>query len=75
MKVKCKSITGIYETDTEPEDEDYIDEYAIAIGDVEVLEPGIDDSISIYNDCIEISLRCIPQKITLVDGTVLWESK
>ncbi len=75
LKVLCSSITGIYETDTEPEDEDYIGEYAVAIGDVEIIEPGTDESILIYNDCIEISLKCIPCKISLEDGTVLWKNK
>lgn len=73
LKVKCKSITGMYETDTEPSDEDYIGEYAAAVGDVEILKKGQDDSVLIYNDCIEISLKCIPQKISLDDGTVLWQ--
>ena len=73
LKVKCKSITGMYETDTEPSDEDYIGEYAAAVGDVEILKKGQDDSVLIYNDCIEISLKCVPQKISLDDGTVLWE--
>ena len=73
--VKCTSITGEYETDTEPGDEDYIGEYAAAVGDVEILKKGQDDSVLIYNDCIEISLKCIPQKILLDDGTVLWERK
>ena len=71
---KCTSITGEYETDTEPGDEDYIGEYAAAVGDVEILKKGQDNSVAIYNDCIEISLKCIPQKISLDDGTVLWES-
>ena len=73
LKVNCKSITGMYETDTEPEDDDYIGDYAAAVGDVEILENGKDDSVLIYNNCIEISLKCIPQKISLEDGTVLWE--
>lgn len=73
LKVKCNSITGTYETDTEPEDDDYIGEYAAAVGDVEILQQGTDNSVEIYNDCIEISLKCIPQKVSLEDGTVLWE--
>jgi len=73
LKVKCNSITGIYETDTEPGDKDYIGEYAAAVGDVEILEKGTDDSVLIYNDCIEISLKCIPDKISLEDGTILWQ--
>ena len=44
LKVKCNSITGIYETDTKPGDD----------------------------DCIEISLKCIPEKVSLESGTVLW---
>lgn len=73
LKVKCFSITGVYETDTEPEDEDYIGEYAAAVGDVEILETGNDDSILIYNNCIEISLKSIPEKIFSEDGTILWQ--
>ncbi len=75
LEVKCNSITGIYETDTEPGDEDYIGEYAIAVGDVEILQQGRDNSVEIYNDCIEISLKCIPEKVSLEDGTVLWSNK
>lgn len=73
LKVICKSITGVYETDTEIGDEDYIGEYAAAVGDVEIIEQGRDDSVLIYNDCIEISLKCIPKKISLEDETILWE--
>ena len=75
LKVKCNSITGIYETDTEPEDDNYIGEYAAAVGDVEILQQGTDNSIEIYNDCIEISLKCIPEKVSTENGTVLWENK
>ena len=71
--VSCTSITGEYETDTEPGDEDYIGEYAAAVGDVKVLQQGTDNSVEIYNDCIEISLKCIPEKVSLEVGTVLWE--
>lgn len=73
--VSCASITGEYETDTEPGDEDYIGEYAAAVGDVKVLQQGTDNSVEIYNDCIEISLKCIPEKVSLKDGTVLWEKE
>ena len=72
--VSCTSITGEYETDTEPGDEDYIGKYAAAVGDVKVLQQGTDNSVEIYNDCIEISLKCIPEKVSLEDGTVLWEN-
>ena len=72
LKVKCNSITGIYETDTKPGDEDYIGEYAAAVGDVKVLRKGTDNSVELYNDCIEISLKCIPEKVSLESGTVLW---
>ena len=75
LTISCMSITGEYETDTEPEDEDYIGEYAAAVGDVEILHQGTDDSVEIYNGCIEISLKCIPEKVSLEDGTVLWENK
>ena len=74
LKVLCSSITGTYETDTEPEDEDYIGEYAIAVGDVEIIQSGTDESVLIYNDCIEISLKCIPERVSLEDGTILWEN-
>ena len=74
LKICCLSITGEYETDTEPEDDDYIGEYAAAVGDVEILQQGTDDSVEIYNNCIEISLKCIPAKVSLEDGTVLWEN-
>lgn len=74
LTIRCVSITGEYETDTEPEDEDYIGEYAAAVGDVEILRQGTDDSVEIYNNCIEISLKCIPEKVSLEDGTVLWEN-
>lgn len=72
--VSCTSITGEYETDTEPGDEDYIGEYAAAVGGVEVIQPGTDNSVEIYNGSIEISLKCIPEKVSLEDGTVLWEN-
>ena len=75
LKVRCNSITGIYETDAEPGDDDYIGEYAAAVGDVEILQQGNDDSVEIYNDCIEISLKCIPERVSLENGTVLWECK
>lgn len=73
LLIRCISITGEYETDTEPEDEDYIGEYAAAVGDVEILEKGQDNSVLIYNDCIEISLKCIPEVISKEDGTVIWQ--
>lgn len=73
LRIKCSSITGVYETDTEPEDEDYIGEYAAAVGNVEILRKGNDESILIYNDSIEISLKTIPEKISLEDGTLLWQ--
>ena len=31
LHILCKSITGVYETDTEPGDEDYIGEYAAGV--------------------------------------------
>ena len=52
--MKCKSTIGMYETDTELKDGDYTGEYAAAVGDVEVIELGVDESVLIYNDCIEI---------------------
>lgn len=73
LVIKCTSITGEYETDTEPGDEDYIGEYAAVVGDVEILQQGKDKCVEIYNGCIEISLKCIPEKILLEDGTVLWQ--
>ena len=73
LKIKCKSFTGMYETDTELGDDDYIGEYAAAVNEVEVLEEGVDDSVLIYDNSIEICLINIPEKICLEDGTVLWE--
>ena len=63
------------ETDTEPEDEDYIGEYSVGLLVEEVLTPGRDDSVEIYKGSIEISLKCIPERISLPDGTLLWERK
>lgn len=73
LKVKCKSFTGITETDTEPGDEDYIGEYSAGVDEVQVLEQGKDNSVEIYDDAIEISLKCIPDRISLEDGSVLWQ--
>ena len=75
LKVKCLSFTGLMETDTEPGDEDYIGEYSVGLTNVEVLTPGRDDSVEIYKGSIEISLKCIPERISLPDGTLLWERK
>ena len=74
LKIKCRSFTGICETDTEPGDEDYIGEYSIGVNEVQILSPGHDDSVEIYDNSIEISLKCIPKKVSLEDGTVLWEN-
>ncbi len=73
LKVKCSSLTGVYETDTEPGDEDYIGEYAAGVNEVEILEKGNDDSVEIYDNSIEICLLNISEKISLPDGTVLWQ--
>lgn len=73
LKVKCKSFTGICETDTELNDDNYIGEYSIGVNNVEILSPGIDDSIEIYDNSIEISLKAYPEKVSLENGTVLWE--
>lgn len=53
LKVKCRSFTGIFKTDTEPEDDDYISEYAAAVDEVKILHKGNDNSVKIYNNCIE----------------------
>ena len=45
LTISCMSITGEYETDTEIGDDNYIGEYAAAIGDVVVLQQGMDDSM------------------------------
>lgn len=73
LKVKCKSFTGIIETDIEPNEEDYIGEYTIGVNEVEVLQPGTDNSVEIYENSIEISLKCIPETVSLEDGSVLWQ--
>ena len=75
LKIRCKSFTGICETDTEPGDENYIGEYSIGVNEVDILSQGDDDSVEIYDNSIEISLKCIPEKVSLEDGTVLWENK
>ena len=73
LKVRCKSFTGICETDTEPGDEDYIGEYSIGVNEVQILSAGSNNSIKIYDGSIEISLKCIPERVSLEDGTVLWK--
>lgn len=73
LKIKCVSFTGECETDTEPGDEDYIGEYSAGVNEVEILQEGTDDSVEIYEGSIEISLACVPEKISLEDGTVLWQ--
>jgi len=73
LKIKCKSFTGIMETDTEIGDEDYIGEYSIGVNEIEIIEDGIDNSIEIFDNSIEISLKCIPRKVLLEDGTILWQ--
>ena len=75
LKVKCKSFTGMTETDTEPGDEDYIGEYSAGVNEVEVLEQGNDDSVDIYDSSMDICLKCVPEKISKENGTVLWERK
>ncbi len=56
------------ETDIEPYEEDFIGEYTIAVNEVEIVCEGTDDLVEIFDDTIEISLKCIPEKITLEDG-------
>ena len=73
LKVKCRSFTGICETDIEPDEEDYIVEYTIGVNEVEILEPGSDDSVEIFDDSIEICLLNIPEKIMTEDGSILWQ--
>lgn len=77
LKIKCRSFTGICETDTEPGDEDYIGEYSAGVNEIEVIEKGRDDSIEsyIYDHSMEISLKTVPEKIMLEDGTMLWEKE
>ena len=76
LKVKCNIFLGMAESSTELGDEDYIGEYYTIVNEVEVLENGRDDSISIdENNGIEINIFTIPKKIELEDGTVLWEAK
>ncbi len=75
LKVIGKSFTGIYETDTEPEDDDYCGEYAAAINEIEILSQGKNEYVEIFQNAIEISLNSIPERISLEDGTVVWERK
>lgn len=55
--------TEICETDIEPDEKDYIGEYTIGVNEVEILEPGSDDSVEIYDDSIEICFLNIPEKL------------
>lgn len=73
LKVKCRNFTCLSETSLEPGDDDYVGEYTVGVDEVEILEEGNDNSVEIYNDSIEISLACIPERITSEDGTVLWQ--
>lgn len=75
LEIRCKSFTGICETDAEQDDEDYMGEYTIGVNEVQVLTQGNDDSVEIYDNSIEISLKCVPETVSLEDGTVLWENK
>ena len=72
LKVKCLSVTGVAETDIEPDEEEYAGEYDAYVEVIEYLEPAKDDSITIYKDNIEICMKSIPEEIALEDGTVLW---
>ncbi len=74
LKVIGYSSSGVYETDMESEEENFCGEYAAAISEVEIISPAVDDSVQIYQNTIEISLKCIPEKISLQDGTVVWEN-
>lgn len=73
LVAKCLADFGINESSTEPGDEDYIGEYYTVVKIIEILKQGTDESVPIYNDDIEISLINIPQKISLEDGSVLWQ--
>ena len=73
LRISCLSITGTYETDSEFDSEEYIGEYAAVVGDIDVLNKGNDDSVSIFNNCIEISVKNVPNKILSEDGNILWE--
>jgi len=52
--------------------------YAI-IEEIEILEEPKDDTVAIAHnpdcDSIEINMTTIPEKITLEDGTIVWEKK
>jgi len=73
LKVKCLSDTGMFETSAEPEDDDYVGEYVTVVKVMEILAAESDYSVPIFNNYIEISLDNIPEKISLEDGTVLWQ--
>lgn len=75
LHILCKSITGMYETDTEPGDEDYIGEYAAGVEIVKILHPGTDDDKLIFYNTIEICRSCIPEQILTEDGVVLWQRR
>jgi len=74
LKVKCKPFLGMEESDTEPGDEDYIGEYYTVVDEVEIIENGSNDSISIENNGIVINIHTVPEKIEKLDGTLLWNN-
>jgi len=73
LKVKCNAFHGMAESDTEPGDEDYIGEYYTLVNEVEIITKGGDGTVEICNNGMEISLKCLPEKIELEDGTLLWQ--
>lgn len=73
LKIKCKSTSGIFENDAEPEEDDYVGEYSIGVSEIKILEKGNDDSIELSDSSMEISILNIPEKISLEDGSVLWQ--
>ena len=71
LKVKCNAFHGMAESAEDDVDDE--GEYYTLVNEVKILEYGSDDSIYIEKDVILIALNCIPEKIELDDGTLLWQ--
>ena len=71
LKVKCNAYHGMAES----ADDDIEKEggYYTLVKNVDILNNGKDDSIYIENDCILICKTNIPDKIELLDKTVVWQ--
>ena len=75
MKIKCNAFHGMAESGED--DIEYEGGFYTLVKDVEILERGKDNSISEFSsfESILICIKNIPDKIELLDGTVLWQRK